>query len=129
LSLYDIVNVNMMRINNTNQLTLSPVDGSWNLEVTVFNVGLQCERNSEFFKVPPCTGPYAGYNFTIEASDGKNISVKTDSNGKFKTLLKPGSYTITAAPSMKRAIKDTHFTIHENNIKRLKLLTSDNLLE
>jgi len=135
LSLNDIVNVdivgknsnsNMITLDNTNQSTSRPEeDGNWNLELTVYNVGLQCAPDSKFFKVPPCTGPYPNYNLTITTSDGKNICIKTNSNGKFKTLLKPGSYVITAAPT----IKSTYFTIEQKNVTRLNLLTSDKGLE
>jgi hypothetical protein len=134
LSLKEIVNVNIIGkdsnsrniiiLNNLNKSTSRSDTRNWNLEVTVFYDGLQCPPDSEFFKVPPCTGPYPNYNLTITASDGKNISVKTDSNGKFKSLLKPGSYVITA-PNM----KETSFIIEENNPKKLNLLTSDKGLE
>jgi hypothetical protein len=134
LSLKDKVNVNIVgkdsssrniiTLNNVNKSTSTSDNGNWNLEVAVFNVGLQCPPDSEFFKVPPCTGPYPNYNLTIITSDGKSILVKTDINGKFKTLLKPGSYVITA-PNM----KDTSFTIEENTPKKLNLLISDKGLE
>jgi hypothetical protein len=66
----------------------------WNLQVSVFNDGLQCPPNSKG-KVPPCSGPYPNYNLKIITSEGKNISFATDSNGLFRTMLKPGSYIVT----------------------------------
>jgi len=64
----------------------------WNLEGTVWYVGLQCSPDSKS-TTPPCTGPYPNYTFTFTSLDGKHVySVKTDSNGKFRVFLEPSSY-------------------------------------
>jgi|SRR5215211_172358 len=99
---------------------------NWNLEGTVWHIGLPCDQKSKFFSVPPCNGPYPNYQLTIKNLNGENIStVKTDLNGKFRIFLEPSSYIITA-----QDMQDFKFTIEQNNITRLdKELVIDTGLE
>lgn len=96
------INVQMGSSNSTsnmddvNRSSSGQEETNWNLQVSVFNDGLQCPPNGKG-KVPPCSGPYPNYNLIIRTSEGKDISFTTDSNGLFRTILKPGSYIITDA--------------------------------
>ena len=87
----------------------------WNLQGTVNFKGKPCAPNSPSFRVPPCSGPYPGYEIEIY-TDEKNIitKAKTDVNGNFKLLLKPGKYLIyTRSGISKSNLKTTYFAIEK----------------
>ena len=69
-----------------------------NLKGMVFFKGAKCNTNSIYFKTPPCSGIYPNYAIVIYLKkDNKETEIdriKTDSDGSFKTFLKPGQYVI-----------------------------------
>lgn len=96
---FNFINIRMEDKNSSSNMgdvnrSSSIKETSWNMQVSVFNDGLQCPPNGKG-KVPPCSGPYPDYNLKIITSEGKNISITTDSNGLFRTTLKPGAYVIS----------------------------------
>ncbi len=64
--------------------------------------------------VPPCSGPYAGYEVVVLSADGKTAvgSVVTGENGGFSIELPAGSYVIrlsSGSPSLAR--REERFTV------------------
>lgn len=83
---------------------------------------------STFYRVSPCSGPYANYEFIIYAEDGKTIvsKAKTDSMGNFRMTLKTGNYVIYTRVGLSVSdVKSTHVTIAECGITRLPTLLVD----
>ena len=62
---------------------------------TVYFVGSECPPTSSI-RVPPCSGPYPGYNVEVYDEDGTTIVKRalTDAMGKFTVSLEPGRYII-----------------------------------
>jgi hypothetical protein len=90
---------------------------------TVYFIGADCPPKSAM-KVPPCSGPYPGYDVTVYAEDGKNTkrTVKTDTNGNYFVSLRPGNYIIDTQPGRldfpKEAVK---VIVTENHVSRQDL--------
>jgi hypothetical protein len=103
--------INLSKVENESTVT-SGIKG------TVFFTGADCPPTSAK-KVPPCSGPYAGYELSVYAEESKNPikTVKTDSNGNYFMSLEPGRYIIyiQAGPleSQKQA---NQFVVNENHI-------------
>jgi hypothetical protein len=122
---------NSRNIHDVHQLNSKSSGELWNLEGTVAYIGTDCNPESKFFAVPPCSGGYPKYKFEIFAQETKaKTTIETDSNGDFKILLEPGSYVINLPSVTDHSGKNfTSFTIQENNITRLDTLFVDSGLE
>jgi hypothetical protein len=99
----------------------------WNLEGTVYFIGQPCAPSRDNkISVPPCEGPYPNYEIKIyEKINGKNTIVcvtKTDENGNFRVLLKPGEYVIYTQNGISLFEQTSHeFRITDYEITRLSL--------
>ena len=85
---------------------------------TVYFNGMDCPPTAAK-TVPPCSGPYPGYDLTIFAQDGKTIitTVKTDMMGNYSVSLAPGHYIIYMQTGpLKSQMDPDNLIIKENQI-------------
>lgn len=117
-------------INNSHQLPEESLNksniSSWNLEVTVYFKGAECNPDANFFRVPPCSGPYPGYEFYINQDNHGDLkknfkgNAKTDINGTYRVLLEPNKY-IVQTKSDKLSPASNKFTIKEGEVVTVRL--------
>ena len=93
------------------------------IQGTVYFMGTDCPPTLSK-KVPPCTGPYPGYEVIIYANDGKTPikSINTDANGTYFVQLTPGNYVIyTQAGPMPSQRQRNEIIVSENQISHKDL--------
>jgi hypothetical protein len=108
---------NMRTDNATAQLSNSSIIRT-GVKGTVYFIGSECPPTASI-RVPPCSGPFPGYNVEVYDEDGTTLvkRVMTDAMGKFTVSLEPGHYIIyTQAgpfPSHKLA---NEIVVNENQV-------------
>jgi hypothetical protein len=103
--------INLSKVENDSTVT-SGVKG------TVFFTGADCPPTNAR-KVPPCSGPYPGYEVNVYAEGIKDPikRVKTDSNGNYFVPLEPGRYIISIQAGPLESQKQANqVVVNENQI-------------
>ena len=88
----------------------SDIKENWNVRGTVFYKGLPCRAENQ--RVPPCSGPYPGYNITVHPKENSNLVsaiVQTDDKGEFRIWLPDGEYVIYTQTGPKGSINRENY--------------------
>jgi hypothetical protein len=92
------------------------------LEGIVHLVGVPCPPNSP--QLPPCDGPYPGYNVIVHDSRGENVvaHARTDDRGLYHIELEAGKYLIFTTQGLGEPYVETNdFAIVAGKITVLNL--------
>lgn len=93
----------------------SPKGPPGRLAGTVHFIGTPCapkEISGKAPQVPPCDGPYPGYEIIIYARDGRRVmaTTRSDAEGAYGVDLPPGTYVIYTQRGLRAGDRETHRT-------------------
>jgi hypothetical protein len=98
------------------------------LEGTIEFIGMDCPPFSKQ-EVPPCSGPFPNLTITLYTNyNEKKIvaTTKTDSNGNYQIILKPGKYLIYTSLESPNTIDITKANIYDHiTIQKSETITKN----